>query len=82
MRHEAGSRWLERGWPLHQIRDMLGHASIDQTDTYLNAGRMGLHASMRQFDPARCNPVVTTATSEPPTGHNKVSEKGTEVTVN
>jgi len=30
---EAGSRRLEAGWPLHKVRDMLGHATIDQTDT-------------------------------------------------
>jgi len=29
----GGSRWLEAGWPLHKVRDMLGHATIDQTDT-------------------------------------------------
>jgi integrase len=43
LRHEAGSRWLEAGWPLHHVRAMLGHANISQTDTYLNATRLGLH---------------------------------------
>jgi hypothetical protein len=39
---------------------MLGHANISQTDTYLNAGRMGLHDSMRRFEKTgiRCTPVV------------------------
>ena len=82
LRHEAGSRWLERGWPLHEIRDMLGHASINQTDTYLNAGRMGLHASMRRLDPSRCNSVVSATPFEHPTGHNEDDEAGDNIRVN
>jgi integrase len=60
LRHEAGSRWLEAGWPIHHVKEMLGHANISQTDTYLNAGRMGLHDSMRRFEKTgiRCTPVV------------------------
>ena len=50
LRHEAGSRWLEAGMPLHHVRALLGHASISTTDTYLNAGRIDLQNSMR---PAR-----------------------------
>lgn len=43
----CGSRWLEGGWPIHHVKEMLGHANIGQTDTYLNVGRMGLHESMK-----------------------------------
>ena len=25
LRHEAGCRWLEAGWPIHHVREMLGH---------------------------------------------------------
>ena len=32
--------------------DVLGHASVSQTSTYLNATRIGLHDSMRRFDSA------------------------------
>ena len=35
LRHEAGSRWLEQGLPLHHVKELLGHASISTTDTYL-----------------------------------------------
>ena len=28
LRHEAGSRFLEAGWPLHEVQYMLGHADI------------------------------------------------------
>lgn len=61
LRHEAGSRWLEsKAWDVHQVKEMLGHANISQTDTYLNAGRIGLHEAMKRFDAGRSK------TSEPP----------------
>ena len=50
LRHEAGSRWLEKSMPLHHIKELLGHASISTTDTYLNAGRIHLQDSMRRLD--------------------------------
>jgi hypothetical protein len=34
------------------VQSKLGHASIAQTDTYLNAERMGLRKSMRRSDEA------------------------------
>jgi integrase len=40
LRHEAGSRMLEAGWPLHHVQRMLGHADVKQTATYLNAERV------------------------------------------
>lgn len=69
LRHEAGSRLLEQGWPLHHVQEMLGHANVSQTSTYLNATRIGLQDSMRRFDEAgsRCNPVaIELATEHPP----------------
>jgi integrase len=60
LRHEAGSRLLEGGWPLHEVAHMLGHANVAQTSTYLNATRVGLQDSMRRLDEARrCNPVAS-----------------------
>ncbi len=50
LRHEAGSRFLELGWQLHAVRDMLGHKSIDQTSTYLNVAIHGLQDEMRRTD--------------------------------
>ena len=35
LRREAGSRWLEGGMPLHDVRDLLGHSNVSQTSTYL-----------------------------------------------
>ena len=39
--------------PLHHVKEMLGHANISQTDTYLNAGRVALRESMQRIDTAR-----------------------------
>lgn len=36
LRRTAGSRFLQYGVPLHDVRDQLGHASVAQTDTSLN----------------------------------------------
>ena len=50
LRHEAGSRWLERGVPLHHIKNLLGHTNISQTDTYLNASTVDLQKSMLEAE--------------------------------
>ena len=65
LRHEAGSRLVEAGWPIHHVAEMLGHTDLKQTSTYLNVGRLGLQESMRKYidqPGARCNPLQ----SEPP----------------
>ena len=59
LRHEAGSRLLEAGWPIHNVAHMLGHANISQTSTYLNATKVGLQDAMRRLDAARCKPVAS-----------------------
>jgi integrase len=53
LRHEGGSRLLEGGWPVHHVQHMLGHASLQQTSTYLNATLRGLHESMQHLDQSR-----------------------------
>ena len=50
LRHEAGSRWLEQGLPLHHVKELLGHASISTTDTYLNASRIHLRKSILEME--------------------------------
>jgi integrase len=50
LRHEGGSRLLEAGWPVHHVQHMLGHASLQQPTTYLNATLPGLHESMRTLN--------------------------------
>ena len=52
LRHEAGSRWVESGMTLHHVKELLGHANIKTTDTYLNATRIaasGLDAEVRRI---------------------------------
>jgi integrase len=67
LRHEAGSRLLEGGVPLHDVQAVLGHENLSQTSTYLNATRLGVHESMRRFDDARCKSVAqNTGTEHPP----------------
>jgi putative ABC transport system permease protein len=62
LRHEAGSRWAEGGMPLHHVKELLGHANIKTTDTYLNATRLGLQESMRKYEEVRktCTKVAQT----------------------
>jgi integrase len=49
LRHEAGSRLIEAGWPVHHVQATLGRADLKQTSTYLNATPVGLEESMRRF---------------------------------
>ena len=67
LRHEAGSRLLEAGWPVHHVQHMLGHASLQQTSTYLNATLRGLHESMRTLEESRKSCKVLA--SAPSRGH-------------
>lgn len=43
LRHEAGSRKLEAGWPVHAVQVWLGHADVATTSRYLNVRQMQLH---------------------------------------
>jgi integrase-like protein len=79
LRHEAGCRWLEQGWPIHHVQEMLGQANLSQTSTYLHASEMGLQDSMRRFEAPRGKPVANEAPTEHPSlGHEicEESEKG------
>ena len=71
LRHEAGCRWLEAGWPIHHVQEMLGHANLSQTSTYLHANELGLQESMSKFDTGKHgNDMATEAPIEqPPHGH-------------
>lgn len=66
LRHEAGSRLLDGRFPLHHVQQMLGHADISTTSTYLHVARLGLQDSMRKLDETRirCNPVANETTTE------------------
>jgi site-specific recombinase XerD len=57
LRHEYPSRLVERGVPLAQVRDLLGHASITTTERYDNQKLENLQAAVlklesgKTFDP-------------------------------
>jgi integrase len=57
LRHEYASRLVERGVPLAQVRDLLGHASIMTTERYDNQKLENLQAAVlklesgKTFDP-------------------------------
>jgi integrase len=82
LRHEAGSRLLEAGWPLHNVAHMLGHANIAQTSTYLNATRVGLQDAMRRLDASRCNPVASQGSIEQAPPRNDVDRGTSQELVN
>jgi integrase len=52
LRREAGSRWLDRGMPLHAVRDLLGHSNVSQTSTYLATTSASLHDAMHTYETA------------------------------
>jgi len=79
LRHEAGSRLLEAGWPVHHVQYMLGHASLQQTSTYLNLTTQGLHESMRRLEEARaaCKIVASEESRAPrPAGKQAPADHG------
>ena len=50
LRHEGGIRLLEKGWQLHWLQKMYGHATLAQTSKYLHADEFVLPDVMRQFE--------------------------------
>jgi integrase len=64
LRHEAGRRRLEAGWPIHHVQEMLGHANRSHMSTYLHANELRLQDSMRKFDAARCTSVADSGAVE------------------
>jgi integrase len=75
LRREAGSRWHEGGFQLHEVRGLLGHANVSQTDTYLSARIAGLRDSMKRFDAARGKSVAkSNAMEQRLLGHEETEE--------
>ncbi len=50
LRHEYASRLVERGVPLAQVRDLLGHASITTTERYDNQTLAALQAAVGRLE--------------------------------
>jgi integrase len=87
LRHEAGCRWLEAGWPIHHVQEMLGHTNLSQTSTYLHAAERGLQESMQRYDAARTerpvadgrgNSVVNEIAREQAALHHDLAQKASK----
>jgi integrase len=50
LRHEYASRLVEKGVPLAQVRDLLGHASITTTERYDNQKLENLQAAAAKLE--------------------------------
>jgi hypothetical protein len=84
LRHEAGSRLLEQGWSLHDVNDMLGHADIKTTDTYLNSTTQRLHDKMRRHGTGGqpLHDVAQAVESENPPAVQQPEPAAANVTIN
>ena len=84
LRHEAASRFVEAGMPIHHVQAVLGHASLQQTTTYVNVMWDGLQGSFRQFDESRsrCNSVVSEAPIDHSLVYNEQPAADSKVSVN
>ena len=53
--------------PIHHVKELLGHANIKTTDTYLNATRIGLQQSMKKYEEFRkdCTNVAQNEQQQP-----------------
>ena len=50
LRREAASRLLEGDVPEHYVQEVLGHADLSTTSTYLATTRKGLHQAMERYE--------------------------------
>jgi hypothetical protein len=84
LRHEAGSRWLEAGWPLSHVQRALGHQSAATTSIYLNAGIEELRDSMKRFGTGGhpLHDLAQTSQTEPPPAVQRLQGPAANVTVN
>ncbi|HYS27653.1 MAG TPA: tyrosine-type recombinase/integrase, partial [Vicinamibacterales bacterium] len=81
LRQEAGSCFLDQGWPLDHVQAMLWHADAKTTSIYLNVTTSHLQDSMKRFG-AALQPVANEAPIEhPPLCETDAADRG-EVVVN
>ncbi len=62
LRHEYASRLVEKGVPLAQVRDLLGHASIVTTERYDNQRLEALQAAVARLEDGKVFDAVKEAT--------------------
>jgi hypothetical protein len=80
----ARAAQLTTGWRAvsHHVQHMLGHASPQQTSTYLNTTLTGLHQSRRKMEQSRpaCTPLAQTRSRGPrPVGKQTSIQNGTSL---
>src|SRR5476649_2049504 len=64
LRHEYASRLAERGVPLSQVRDLLGHASITTTERYDNQTLSALQDAARMLEDGKTFQNLSSSESE------------------
>ena len=64
LRHEYASRLVERGVPLAQVRDLLGHASILTTERYDNQRLEALQAAAARLEAGKAFDAAPRAVDE------------------
>ena len=80
LRREAGSRWIEGGMVLHEVRDFLGHARVSQTDTYLGTNADRLHEALKRVEAHRSGGAGRNASAtDVENGASETSEQMTAV---
>jgi integrase len=82
LRHEAGSRLLEAGWPLQQVQAVLGHADAKTTSNYLNATQHHLLDSMKRLGTRPLHSLAHETDPAPPPSVQQESDDSSKVVVN
>jgi hypothetical protein len=76
LRHEYASRLVERGVPLAQVRDLLGHASIITTERYDNQTLENLQAAAAKLETGKLEvPAAATTGTNLPVSFKKSSSR-------
>lgn len=65
LRHEYASRLVEKGVPLAQVRDLLGHASITTTERYDNQKLENLQAAAARLESGKTFDAPARASAAP-----------------
>ena len=66
LRHEYASRLVEKGVPLSQVRDLLGHASIVTTERYDNQRPEALQEAAKLLDTGESFKIPSRSDAKPP----------------
>lgn len=82
LRHEAGSRMLEAGWPLSHVQQVLGHADAATTSRYLNATTEHLLDSMQRYGVQPLHQLAQSPAPEPPLPVQQDSPAAAKLSVN